>query len=83
MKKKLIILNSCYLTGHNCNIYGINYFNKFKFPVYDLSILTNALSKKNPKSYKFKNIYSLKKLNSIFKNNKDFYYLDMLMLSPK
>jgi hypothetical protein len=83
MKKKLIILNSCYLTSHNCNIYGINYFNKLKFPVYDLSIFTNILSKKNSKSHKLKNIYSFKKLNSIFKNNKDSYYIDMLMLSPK
>jgi len=83
MKKKLIILNNCYLSRHNCNIHGINYFKKFKFPVYDLSIFTNIFSKKNPKSYKFKNIYSFKKLSNIFKNNKDSYYLDMLMLSPK
>jgi hypothetical protein len=83
MNKKLIILNSHYLTRHNCNIYGINYFKKFKCQVYDLSIFTNSFLKKNLKSYKFKNIHSFKKLNSIFKNNKNFYYIDMLMLSPK
>jgi len=83
MKKKLIILNSHYITKHNYNIYGLNYFKKFKYPVYDLSTFTNIFLKKNPKSYNFKNIYSFKKLNNIFKNNKDFYYLDMLMLSPK
>ena len=83
MNKKLIILNSHYMTRHNCNIYGINYFKKFKYQVYDLSYFTNIFLKKNPKSYKFKNIYSFKKLNNIFKHYKDSYYIDFLMLSPK
>jgi hypothetical protein len=84
MKKKLIILNSHYLSQHNYNIHGIDYFKKnLNCEIYDLSYLTNKLLKKNPKSYKFINLYSFKKLKIIFKNNRDAYYLDMLMASPK
>jgi hypothetical protein len=84
MTKKLIILNSHYLTRHNFKIHGLDYFKKnSNCIIYDLSYLTSKLLKKNPKSYSFTKIHSLKEINSIFKSNKDSYFLDMLMSSPK
>ena len=84
MTKKLIILNSHYLTRHNFKIHGLDYFKKnLNCIIYDLSYLTSKLLKKNSKSYNFIKIHSLNEINSIFKTNKDSYYLDMLMSSPK
>ena len=84
MAKKLIILNGNYLTRHNYEMHGFDYFKKnLNCEIYNLSYLTNKLFKKNYKFYNFTDIHSLKEINSIFKNNKDSYYLDMLMSSPK
>ena len=84
MTKKLIILNSHYLSRHNFRIHGLDYFKKnTNCRIYDLSYLTSKLLKKNSKSYNFIKIHSLKEINIIFKNNKDSYYMDMLMSSPK
>lgn len=84
MAKKLIILNGNYLTRHNYEIHGFDYFKKnLNCEIYNLSYLSNKLFKKNYKFYNFKDIYSLKEINSIFKNNKDSYYLDLLLSSPK
>ena len=84
MTKKLIILNSHYLTRHNFKIHGLDYFKKnLNCIIYDLSYLTSKLLKKNSQSLNFLKIHSLNEINSIFKNNKDSYYLDMLMSSPK
>ena len=84
MTKKLIILNSHYLTRHNFKIHGLDYFKKnLNCIIYDLSYLTSKLLKRNSQSLNFLKIHSLNEINSIFKNNKDSYYLDMLMSSPK